>query len=139
MRSIAEKEVFTKRELELYTAACSIVGRLPPEDPDGRPLRCHEVARVVGYCLDLEVIDGRWEYGHEHSWCVIHNKHPAPTSWSILDAYTIGRIPPVQLVCVLSTIPNRYYPEAKRTDIREDVISELFRVLHWVKGAPYGR
>lgn len=132
MRSIAETEVFTKRALQLLEGARIIVDRLPTRDHHGGLLRCHEVARVVGSCLELEVIDGRYEYGHEHSWCIVHHQPGDPTRWSILDPYTIGRIPPVQLVAVLHTMPNRYFPEARRTDIRDDVVQ---RLIKWVRSA----
>ena len=37
----------------------------------------------------------------EHSWIVLPSRH-------VLDAYAVGRHPPVQLVAVVTTIPKRF-------------------------------
>lgn len=128
MKTAAELEkVFSRREIDFLYRATRIVASLPDKDPAGELLRCHEVARVVGRLLHLDVLDGRYEYGCDHSWCVITRDIGWSRGFSILDPYTIGRIPPVQLICVIPMMPNRYFPEARRKDIREDVIEYLLR------------
>lgn len=133
MRGFSENEVFSKTEIKLFNEATDIVSILPERDQHGALLRCHEVARVVGDLLDLEVLDGRYEYGCEHSWCVIRQMN---RGFTILDPYTVGRIPPVQLVCVIPTMPNRYFPEARRRDIKKDVVEYLLREYFRPDGKP---
>lgn len=123
MKGISENEIFSANELELFHAASDVVSLLPEVDQHGALLRCHEVARIVGGLLRLPVMDGRYEYGCEHSWCVI--KEANGRGFTILDPYAVGRLPLVQLVCVTPTMPNRYFPEALRKDIREDVVERL--------------
>ena len=128
MKGITEHQIFGPKELLAFAEAQRIVAALPEEDTSGELLRCHEIARVVGRLLNLKVIDGRYEYGCEHSWCVI--TEVKYRGFTILDPYAIGRIPPVQLVSVLPTIPNRYFPEDKRKDIRGDVIEHLLGIVN---------
>jgi len=125
MKGYSEKEHFGAHALEYFYSAVDLVALLPEKDEQGRLLRCHEVARIVGSILGLEVVDGRYEYGCEHSWCIVPDK--VGRGFSILDPYAVARIPPVQLVVVLPTIPNRYFPEAARDDIRQDVIDHLLK------------
>lgn len=78
--------VFTRDDRELLRQAIEIVSLLPE---DSR-LRCHEVARIVGQILKLDVVDGH--YGLvQHSWCM------TPARF-VLDPYCVGRLPMVQLV-----------------------------------------
>ena len=128
MKGYSELEVFCADAVHAFHAATDLVLRLPERDISGELLRCHEVARVVGRVFRLgfpiEVVDGRYETGAEHSWCrlVLPNKQQA-----ILDPYVVGRLPPVQLVAVVSTLPCRYQARELRTDIREDVVTWLIK------------
>lgn len=88
MRSFA-LTVFRADEILLLQQAVTIVDCLPHDDTHTK-LRCHEVARIVGTILRLDVIDGH--YGAvDHSWCLTPRKR-------ILDPYCVGRLPQVQLV-----------------------------------------
>lgn len=85
--------------------AQEIVSRLP-EEVDGQPVRCHEIARVVhamlGHRHYFEVVDGK--YGpYEHTW--LASRRLA----CILDTYAIGRFPIVQLVSPY-LVPHLYAP-----------------------------
>lgn len=126
MKGVSELHCFSEKELAIFREATDIVSLLPENDSTGECLRCHEVARVVGELLNLEVIDGRYEYGAEHSWCVI-TQVTKFRSFSILDPYAIGRIPIVQMYYIAPTIPNRYFPEARRKDIKTDVVEDLLK------------
>lgn len=124
MKGVSELHCFSEHELALFRRATQLVALLPEKDQHDEILRCHEVARVVGHMLDLEVIDGRYEYGAEHSWCII-TQVTKFRSFSILDPYAIGRLPIVQMYYIAPTIPNRYFPEARRSDIKQDVVEHL--------------
>lgn len=126
MKGYSELQVFQQRELQLFREATDIVAVLP-ERAQGEFIRCHEVARVVGHILGLDVIDGKYEIGAEHSWLPIVQKRGKYSWWSILDPYVVGRVPPVQLVAVVPLIPNRYIPGAPRDDIRTDVVDYLLK------------
>jgi hypothetical protein len=69
------QELFSEREKEMLGLASAIVELLPETTPDGELIRCHEVARIVGCLLKLEVQDGK--YGlHDHSWLWTGPFHP---------------------------------------------------------------
>lgn len=118
MRTYSEREIFNRGELKLFEQAKLIVQALPDYDQLERELRCHEVARVVGIKLGLQVCDGCFEAGAEHSWCRLPSRH-------ILDPYCVGRLPPVQLVAVVTAMPCRYKERVVDTAIRADVV-------HWL-------
>jgi hypothetical protein len=124
VKTYSELEVFSSRELYDFKEATRLVSLMPDVDQHGRELRCHEVARVVGRELGLPWYDGKYEYGCEHSWL-----GALPPSRHILDVYTVGRLPPVQLVAVVTTLPTRYKVLGQRTDIREDVVRYLRNYL----------
>jgi hypothetical protein len=107
MDSYSERQMFTKRELALLRAAEVCVRAATDPDPNN-PVRCHELARAVARTLDLEAStavqfqDGY--YGHvEHSWLWTTPVDPVRllrrAAWpTILDVYSVGRLPMVQLV-----------------------------------------
>ena len=152
MRSYSETNVFMAEHLALFKSVQALVASFPDTDPEGRLLRCHEVARAVSIAFDLTVIDG--VYGCvEHSWCMIpkpSSPKPLPAGeWSlgthyrvIIDPYAVGRLPQAQMVSVGTTLPHdRWYSERKpRTDIRVAALqllcgtkySENERLGHWV-------
>lgn len=136
MKGYSEREVFSPSDLEAFTWAKEIVAELPERDASGDLLRCHEVARVVSRVLhamgcapEHKVVDGHFEVGAEHSWIMLQTPVGKYRWWSILDTYVVGRIPPVQLIAVVSTLPLRYVSSSERTDIREDVIIFLLDYL----------
>ncbi len=104
MRTYSEREVFGVSDLVYYRKARRAVQRMPSYDEHGLELRCHEVARAVARVLELPgefVRDGYYELGCQHSWIVLPSGH-------VLDVYAVGRLPPVQLVAVVTTIPKRF-------------------------------
>lgn len=128
-------ELFTKPEMEFLQRAVRIVDLLPELSPDGELIRCHEVARVVGCLLKLEVQDGK--YGlHDHSWLWTGPFHPRwPRSCDppkILDPYCVGNLPIVRLLDSASSVPHlgwMYRPGPERDDVLNDfVASEVDRI-----------
>jgi len=130
MQSFAE-QIFTPRERMCLIYARYVVESLP--EPEGEPLRCHEVARVVVWCLDpkghvLTPIDGL--YGEvEHSWILIRGSQPV----RVLDPYVVGRLPQVQLIDPF--VPgaerfNWYRAGRPRTDIDWALVRELVWYIH---------
>lgn len=131
MRGYSELEVFGPEALQAFRAAEDLVERFPERDERGELLRCHEISRVVARVIrlgfDIEVVDGRYETGAEHSWCCITKQIGKYARKAILDPYVVGRLPPVQLVACVLTLPCRYEPGPARQDIREDVVEWLIR------------
>lgn len=119
---------FSLDELELLRQATEIVGLLPDDDR----LRCHEVARIVGQVLRLEVLDGH--YGIvDHSWCMTPNRR-------IIDPYAVGRLPMVQLVdYVIGATP---YSVERKPQIKPDVdlITRMVAIVlsRWARKARSG-
>lgn len=108
--------------LAILAEAAAIVEALP--DLEG--LRCHEVARVVGAVLSLEVQDGH--YGHiQHSWLLVYQAGELRPF--VLDPYCVGRLPIVQLVDIHMNLPRVYLACCPRTDINEQQIRELLMLL----------
>jgi hypothetical protein len=98
------------------------VARLPDQDAEGRPVRCHEVARaakvVLGSTGRFEPVDGHWG-PYEHSWLV------SRTHRRIIDPYAIGRLPIVQLVNPYLLCGADYEIGSVRKDIRWGVVERL--------------
>lgn len=130
MIAYAEKEVFSEREVGLLRLAEDLI-RPVPHELDGQLVRCHELARAVGRCLDLEVEDGHFGFV-EHSWLwtePLRSKH----EWrlpNVLDVYVPGSLPQVQLVDMVSGLPHRYSArQIKGLVIREDVVERLIEIM----------
>lgn len=121
MKTYSEREVFSPDELRLFERATALVRAMPHLDPLGREVRCHEVARVVASHLKLPHYDGLYELGAQHSWCETPGGH-------VLDVYAVGRIPPVQLIAVVTTMPRRFRRGSYREDIREGIITWLIDI-----------
>ena len=111
MRGYSETEVFSPGEVSAFRRAEAMVHAIP----DMEDLRCHEVARAVASMLGLEVQDGK--YGMvEHSWILL----PRTAGRSaILDVYSVGRLPPVQLIHHAGILP--HFDSFKAGDPRDDV------------------
>jgi hypothetical protein len=91
--------------------------------PDMEDLRCHEVARAVAIVLGLEVQDGK--YGMvEHSWVLLPRRTYCST---ILDVYSVGRLPLVQLIHHTEILP--HYDSYKAGDPRDVVEQEIVDLL----------
>lgn len=128
---------FDRKAIRLLRRAERIVRALPDSAAKSGVLRCHEVARAVGQVLELPVQDG--QYGMvEHSWLWVLGA-PKDIQRSnylgaavLLDVYTCGRLPQVQLVDMWALLPeSRSYKwdlvGESRSDIRDDVVKKLVR------------
>ena len=127
MISYAERHRFSSKAVALWESASALVELLPHTDEQGREVRCHEVARVLGKVLNLEVVDGA-SVGVDHSWLIIDRT-------TLLDPYVPGRLPMVQLIDIGSPTLLRlcYASELNgkpRADIRQEVIDFLERGGH---------
>jgi hypothetical protein len=127
VRGYAYSEVFGERERHLLLRATELVRCLPERGIDGGPLRCHEVARVVGKLLGLEVADGYYGFV-EHSWCWTGAFEPNMQRYrlpNILDPYVPGHLPQVQLVSLQSALMSPYRHGKARGDVRHGVVEHL--------------
>lgn len=132
MNGYSSLEVFTEHDKKCARAAHLVVMNLPDKH-DGDQcewVRCHEVARIVAKMIEspgvapAKVVDGHYGSVH-HSWIVL-------PSTVILDCYSVGRLPVVQLVTTMGVAyPDLYRPaKAPRDDIRQDFIDEWVKRLH---------
>lgn len=146
MKSYAERHCFTQLQVDAWRRATDWVSRirLPWEDSE---LRCHELVRAVAYGFrftrhELVVVDGKCGIV-EHSWLIWDSSRSdvgtleylrkqgrtaeimhAASHGAILDVYTPGCVPQVQLIDSLMAF-GRYLIGAQRDDIREDVVQRL--------------
>jgi hypothetical protein len=119
MKTYSEREVFSQTDLAYYRKASRFVRALPSYDQHGEELRCHEVARAVAIILNISTVeDGYFELACQHTWLVLPTRH-------ILDPYCVGRLPPVQLVAVVTTMPKRYNVRDIGITVRGDVVLHL--------------
>lgn len=98
-----------------YRLAKRVVETLP-EEIEGQPLRCHEVARVVSHFIPGRVVDGRCG-PYDHSWLILGD--------FILDPYAIGSYPLVQLADPYCLIKRHYVEGAPRDDVRHEQLHTL--------------
>jgi hypothetical protein len=130
MQGYAEYTIFTEYQCGLYRRAVDLVDRLPTD----KTLRCHELARAVGRKLDLEVVDGH--YGIvEHTWLMapkLYRRIYDSTDCAILDVYTPGQMPVVQLIDAWTVLPeSRIYVEGdERDDIDEGKVYSILALWH---------
>ena len=123
----AYQEVFTARERAFYKKACELVACVPYEW-DGSPVRCHELVRAVARFTDLTYTDGY--YGMcEHSWLWLKPLEELSSLPRILDVYTPGRIPQVQLVDPSTHLPFEYRRGPPRDDIKDYMVTELAHMM----------
>ena len=138
MKGYSELEMFTFSERQLLERATALVAKVADEVMDGDLIRCHELARAVGDVLQLPVVDGKFG-SVEHSWLLTCKLPDAPTSGfvrrpSILDVYSVGRLPMVQLVCTScwGLTPHRCYvdvPLVVRDDINMCIVGKLLQQM----------
>src|SRR5262249_36478034 len=102
MISHSESTIFTPAEIELLDVATMYVGMV--REAAGAPkVRCHELARAVGWMLHLEHQDGYYGFV-DHTW--LWTSPLEPDSYitdrlgfpNILDVYCVGSLPMVRLV-----------------------------------------
>jgi hypothetical protein len=124
MRGYSLTDHFHATEIEAWRTATRLVEELP--DPfDCKEIRCHELARALGAILDLPYEDGL--YGAvNHSW--LWTKSKDNRLRSVLDVYSVGSLPLVQLKDVMTPcLMNRElyrYPRTY-TDINEGLVITL--------------
>jgi len=120
MIGYAESQVFPAYALTDMRAATKLIEKLPGKDPQGRWVRCHELARAVAPFLSplWTITDGYYETC-DHSWL------RAPTG-IVLDLYAVGQLPQVLLVDTNALLHRAAYrPQDRRRDIREDIVQWL--------------
>jgi hypothetical protein len=123
----AYRNVFLLREMTLFDQACTLVSRVPYEVL-GSVVRCHEMVRAASVILDLTFEDGF--YGMvEHSWLWLEPRQPLSPSPRILDVYVPGRIPQVQMIDSITSLPWEYRRGPPRTDINRPMVSKLIRLM----------
>lgn len=123
MRSYSEREVFSEPALLALRIATEYVEYLSDARASDE-IRCHELARAVRpYLWDAWVVaDGKFGIV-EHSWLEMVDRHDLV----ILDVYSVGRFPMVQLVHASEKLGMPYVAGPYRGDIRADVLVELRR------------
>ncbi len=130
MIGYAERVWVPARTAEVFRYARSLVARVPSHlDPEGREVRCHELARAVARCLAgqrvaHQVVDGLL-WAVDHTWIVL----PDPGRRLLLDMYAPGRLPQVQLICDDACVSRGYTPGEERTDVRWSVVDHLVRAM----------
>ena len=145
MISYSEREAFDKEELLLLARATALVAcvderefAVPNSLVRDNLIRCHELARAVGYVLGLAHEDGKYSCcpnespGINHSWLLVPRTFKGErVGLSILDVYAVGRLPQVQLLASTITLPNHrnFIPGPMRTDIDETVVAKLVQMM----------
>jgi hypothetical protein len=143
MEGYSVREIFAEQELELLRAAQNIVKLIPLDD-----IRCHELSRVVGTLLKLEVQDGYYGFV-DHSWLwtkpfesrgLRPDKNRTRVGFpNILDVYCVGSLPQVRLIdCQHTALPHvgwAYRPDRARDDIDEVLVDTLVTTLRIREGS----
>lgn len=125
MRGYGELRIFTQDEIKLWEQATLAVGSLPED----LKVRCHELARAVHTYLKpmaptTEVVDGKFGIA-DHSWLVVATTH---RRFVILDVYSVGSLPMVQLVdmgSVAVRLARSYGEGSPRNDVDEKTVQSL--------------
>jgi hypothetical protein len=140
VKSYAERQIFHEAAMAIWADAVDIVKRVSPRH--GNEVRCHELARAALTALEalnheklvmanasLQLYDGQL-WAIEHSWLVYRwNDEVAPKRF-ILDVYTPGRLPQVQLLDGEHfAICRGYKPGPVRTDIDLSMFATLLREM----------
>lgn len=148
MTPYVQREVFRAFEQVVWKRAAKAVSFL--ESHWGNELRCHELTRAVHRLLDigtLSVVDGKLG-AVEHSWLVLvvpiaqaEEAHYLPqiaveqldrgsdNRWYrkvIIDVYTPGRLPQVQLIDPFVMLKHGYEERVPRSDINEKIVDQAY-------------
>lgn len=126
MKGYAASEIFCDLFLRDRESAEILVARLPETDSKGRLIRCHEVVRALQGLLPSPL--GTWHLQDGHYRTVNHTWLVNPPSGQVLDLYSVGRYPMVQLVdSDVHFHRDLFRPGARRHDIRHKVVRALHR------------
>jgi len=121
MKGYSETEIFSTIDQAYLQIAASAVQAIPDPQEGGGPWRCHEVARAVATIMGHEkvtVVDGVFA-GAQHSWLAWRCERSGDVR--ILDVYSVGRLPQVQLVDPTWSRELGYVPNhLPRRDIRQE-------------------
>ena len=130
MRSYSELEIFTADELTLLAEATKAVEGVSI----GSEVRCHELARAIGWLLELDHQDGYYGFV-DHTWLWTTKYEPEKVITSrlglpnILDVYCVGSLPMVRLVdCQHTSLPHvgwSYRPGERRKDVDAGLVAKL--------------
>lgn len=133
MRSYSESKVFSGAAMDLFARATALVDEIPIYDAYFLDVRCHELARAIGECLGLAVVDGH--YGQvQHSWLIVPNA--TPIGDSILDVYAVGAVPMVRMIDQWPGLPhgpNEYRVGDDRDDVDYDMVGALLQIFNVVE------
>lgn len=127
MQSYSATDVFSVTLRNLMLRIEATLSKMADDLPSRQVVRCHEVVQAFHMLLTIE----RWETelfdGHygpvEHSWLVITD--PYRSRKFILDIYSVGRLPMVQLLVPDLGHAALYRPGELRKDIRTDDLAYL--------------
>lgn len=139
MKSYAERQIFHVVAQAIWCDAVDIVRRV--SDRWGNEVRCHELARAALTALQalnqrklneanatLGLVDGKL-WAIEHTWLTYtRNDQTAPRQF-ILDVYTPGRLPQVQLIDMHFSIARGYNSGEARKDIDLELYAKLLREM----------
>ena len=73
-------------------------------------LSCHILARAVGNVHNIQVVDGHWFIGFEHSWCVTEHGN-------IIDVYPVATLGGVTLVHGDMPLINQLYRRKESLEV----------------------
>jgi len=127
MRGFFERAHLTSYLMRCYHMAVCLVEKIDEYD-DLSYIRCHELARAVKTTMfgddEAQIVDGLMN-SVDHTWILLF------THGVILDVYTPGRLPMVQMIHHHTFIARQYAVGAARTDIREDVVKMLMDKMRY--------
>lgn len=139
MKSYAERQIFHVVAQAIWCDAVDIVRRV--SDRWGNEVRCHELARAALTALQalnqtklneanatLGIVDGQLG-AIEHTWLTYTCKDAVAPRHFILDVYTPGRLPQVQLIDTHVFIGRGYQPGEARKDINLELYAKLLREM----------
>lgn len=142
MKGYSERCLFLPSVTRLYVFLCKVLERFdssPYGSGHDRELRCHELTRAVKRFIqhhgdvpyhppNVTLYDGKYSIV-DHSWLEILAKSPEGLcSLYILDVYTVGQLPQVQLLDITFSLPHRanYRAQARRDDIDMGIVNLVY-------------
>lgn len=132
VRGYAERKMIPSAIREKFELAARLVQCLDslPEDVQQR-VRCHELARAVAKTLYISgVVDGK--YGIvDHSWIELFARDEGYRDRYILDVYSCGRLPMVQVLDTFFGLKHAdlYVTGPLRDDIDDAMVGVLRDVM----------